>query len=223
MPIRVWAQPARSEDVSRTRQVLDDILRQSEFQNARRNAQWLHWLRDHIMKAIASLLRHLHLYHGHSDGMFSFVDMFGALLMSVLIVGLALLLVRTLRRRGPRTADENHEADDIGLMQRLETASEWLRLAETRAASGDYHHAMRSVYVATLRRLEEQGAVRFERGQTNWELVRQLRGTWRYEPLSEATRLFDTHWYGVRPASAAEYEKLRGIYQQFDSAAARPS
>lgn len=85
----------------------------------------------------------------------------------------------------------------------------WLEAAEEEASRGDYRAALRYAYLALLRTLEERGVLRLDRDRTNWDLVRQVPEGPAREDLADATRLFEEHWYALRPADAEEYRALR--------------
>lgn len=77
---------------------------------------------------------------------------------------------------------------------------------------GDYRQAVRRLFLAMLLTLDEQGAVRFDRALTNFELLQEgqarplLQPT--LAPLAPIITSYERVWYGLEPLPAAEYDLL---------------
>lgn len=74
---------------------------------------------------------------------------------------------------------------------------------------GNYREAVRQLFLATLMVLEERGRLRFDRTQTNRELLQAI------APNSDVARhlrpivnTVERVWYGFEPVSSAEYDAL---------------
>jgi hypothetical protein len=85
----------------------------------------------------------------------------------------------------------------------------WRREARLLADRGDYRGAVRALYTGLLLVFQRGGLLRFDKGKTNWEHLRELRRNdralaTRLEPL---TRLFDLVWYGRTSVERATFDE----------------
>lgn len=88
-------------------------------------------------------------------------------------------------------------------------AREWARRALAALRDGDAREAVRCGYHAALCRLEEQGIWKVDESRTPREYARLLPGSDpRREPVVDLTRQFEQIWYGRRPATAGDAERL---------------
>ncbi len=128
----------------------------------------------------------------------------GGIGVMALIVALGPTLFRLFaarRRNMSRNADADAEAA---------TSAEAVARAQQASAIQDYRLAMRMLYLACLLKLDESGALRYDRTQTNREYVRQVAG----QPalasaLQPVVETFDDAWYGFRlitPQGYAAFE-----------------
>lgn len=91
--------------------------------------------------------------------------------------------------------------DDVPL-----TAAAARQQAAVLAQAGSYRQAMRQLYLAALLRLDEVGALRYDRSQTNREVLAQLPATSAtHDHLAPVVDTFDHIWYGVREPDGATY------------------
>jgi uncharacterized protein DUF4129 len=99
---------------------------------------------------------------------------------------------------GPRSADEHRRA------------------AEEAAARGDLAEAVRERFRAIVRGLEERGILDERSGRTVDEAATEAgrRLPQSADDLRAAARLFDDVWYGGRPATAADYQRLTEVDNQ---------
>lgn len=114
-----------------------------------------------------------------------------------------------LRRRRKRGGDPELPLDLSG-----DGIPDPLGAARALAAQGAYREAVRMAYIASLRRLQENGLLVLESNKTNWEYQRDIRRRSRAasDTLLSATRLFDRVWYGRRPASAEEFAEAVRVH-----------
>jgi hypothetical protein len=125
----------------------------------------------------------------------------GAVTTVVLIVLLGPILFRyfvMLRKRRTRA--------DLGDGADISTSGEAIQRAQVASAAQDYRQALRMLYLASLLKLDEIGALRYDRALTNREYVRQVA----LKPaLASALRpvveTFDDVWYGYRPITHEGY------------------
>jgi hypothetical protein len=112
--------------------------------------------------------------------------------------------VKSLRlRRRPRVIlGERIEADD--------TPADLLASAEALARAGDLRGAIRKAYVALLCGLGDGGVVRLAQHKTNrdyLDAVRRSAPERLYAEMLPLTRGFERHWYGLRDATAADWDE----------------
>jgi hypothetical protein len=115
------------------------------------------------------------------------------------------------RRRSPGLGREAR----VVLGERLEadqTASDLLDEAERLARAGELRGAIRKAYVALLCELGDRGVVRLAQHKTNRDYLDAVRRAARpalYTELLPLTNAFELHWYGLRPASDADWQSFR--------------
>lgn len=125
----------------------------------------------------------------------------GALITVILIVLLGPLLyryiVRLRRLREPATLADGEE---------IATSDEAIQRAQDASALQDYRQALRLLYLAALLKLDEIGALRYDRALTNREYVRQvILSPALAEALRPVVETFDDVWYGYRPLTPEGY------------------
>jgi hypothetical protein len=106
-------------------------------------------------------------------------------------------------RRRTRASPRGHDED-------VATSAEAIERAEAASSAQDYRRALRLMYLAALLKLDEIGALRYDRAQTNREYVRQVA----LQPalstaLQPVVEMFDDAWYGfyaVTPESYSLFE-----------------
>ena len=123
----------------------------------------------------------------------------GAVVFIVLAVLLAPLLFRFFARRLRRNSPIAADAD-------VSTSAEALERAQDASAGQDYRLALRMLYLAALLKLDEVGALRYDRALTNREYVREVM----LQPalaqcLRPVVETFDDVWYGYRPVTPEGY------------------
>lgn len=138
----------------------------------------------------------------------------------VLVGGLCLAVLayvgrRLWLRRGPGKSPRPKREARVVLGERLEadqTASDLLDEAERLARAGELRGAMRKAYVALLCELGDRGVVRLAQHKTNRDYLDAVRRAARpglYTELLPLTNAFDLHWYGLRPASDADWQSFK--------------
>ncbi|HEX8355237.1 MAG TPA: DUF4129 domain-containing protein, partial [Pyrinomonadaceae bacterium] len=134
------------------------------------------------------------------------------LCLAVLAYVARLLWLR--RRQGVRSLKLKRGARVV-LGERLEadqTASDLLDDAERLARAGDLRGAIRKAYVALLCELGDRGVVRLAQHKTNRDYLNAVRRAERpglYTEILPLTFDFEVHWYGLRPASDADWDSFR--------------
>ena len=85
--------------------------------------------------------------------------------------------------------------------------------AERLALSGDLRGAIRKAYVALLCELGDRGVVRLAQHQTNRDYLNALRRAagrpGLYAEMLPLTFDFEVHWYGLRDATASDWESFK--------------
>jgi hypothetical protein len=106
-----------------------------------------------------------------------------------------------LKRRPRVILGERLEADD--------TPADLLAAAEGLARAGDLRGAIRKAYVALLCGLGDGGVIRLAQHKTNrdyLDAVRRDAPQRLYAEMLPLTRGFEQHWYGLRDATAADWD-----------------
>jgi hypothetical protein len=136
----------------------------------------------------------------------------GLLCLAVLAYAARLVWLR--RGAGRRSLGLRREARVV-LGERLEadqTASDLLDEAERLARAGELRAAIRKAYVALLCELGDRGVVRLAQHKTNRDYLDAVRRAARpalYTELLPLTNAFELHWYGLRPASDADWQSFK--------------
>ena len=83
--------------------------------------------------------------------------------------------------------------------------------AQEFAAGGSVRQAVRYLYLSALLALDENGLLRYDRSQTNWEYLRSLSSHPElHANLREVILVFDRVWYGYQPIDEADYQVYLG-------------
>jgi hypothetical protein len=109
-----------------------------------------------------------------------------------------------LKRKARVVLGERLEAD--------QTASDLLDDAERLARAGDLRGAIRKAYVALLCELGDRGVVRLAQHKTNrdyLDAVRRAAVPRLYTEMLPLTSDFELHWYGLRAATASDWERFK--------------
>jgi hypothetical protein len=184
-------------------QALNEILSAKEFQWPEKQPslveQWLQKLLDWI----GSLFPHRPLNAGFN-------------LPSLLIPGIALLLIilaliyvgSSLRSALVSEANLN----GAGMAEdEVINAEHAFQKAQEFAAGGSIRQAVRYLYLSALLALDENGLLRYDRSQTNWEYLRSLSSHPELRAnLREVILVFDRVWYGNQPIDEADYQAYLG-------------
>lgn len=185
------------------RQKIAEILARGEYQSRSGESWVLKWLADQINGFFGWLSS---LYYSAPLLFFLFLFACAALL--------ALLLAVT--ARGLRRAlylDPRHEEERRGEKRRLLSAT-FRQEATARAARGEYTEAIRFLFLALVYRYDESGRVGFQQAYTNREYLDLFADRPQAQnDLRVFVDALDHHWYGERPADAAQYERCLALYE----------
>jgi len=140
-----------------------------------------------------------------------------AALLVVLAGWLIYRIVRGLSRRVQATGPET-ELRDRSI--RAADPEEFEALADQDRQHGRFVEAVRWLLRAALLRLERTEKRKPRPGTTNRELLRRYRSTPLAVPLQTLVDSVDLHWYGDRPADAAEFERCHASYRALSAALA---
>jgi hypothetical protein len=136
------------------------------------------------------------------------------LLLCLAVLGFVARLLWLRRRVGAKKRAPRREARVV-LGERLEadqTASDLLDEAERLARAGELRGAIRKAYVALLCELGDRGVVRLAQHKTNRDYLNAVRRAARprlYTEMLPLTSEFELHWYGLRPATDADWERFK--------------
>lgn len=215
--------PAAAQAQSRAEKVraeVREILSSPEFRVTPPEPSYF----DRALKRIGELIDELFerigrlfgLRGGHAGGNIAFW-----IILIGLIIGMGLLATYALRRLETRKTVKAPEATKVEEDPDSSQPEDWLALAQSFAARGDFRRAYRAMFRALLLRLDSGGLIRFDPSRTNGEYVRSLRSNERiYRIFRPAADGFDILWYGRRPAVEQDFQSCRTAYESVDSALA---
>ena len=134
-------------------------------------------------------------------------------LLGALVLAFVFFAVRHFRwqgrlKRKVRTLLEDDEPD--------RSADEWLAMADSLIAEGQFREAVRCLYLACLIKFDEHGVARFDRGQTNWEHLHRIHSSPTRPPgldFEPATQAFDRVWYGFHVNGMADVDQFKSWYR----------
>jgi len=138
------------------------------------------------------------------------------ILIYIFIGFLALMLIRYLLFRNfswqlwkkePRTVGQV-EDDTIG-----ESEEDIRRQIRTALDGGNYRLAVRFYYIYLLRRLDENGLIRYNPEKTNSEYVREISSPGYKKDFADLSRAYDYIWYGEVRLADDDY---RSLIHRFD-------
>jgi cell division protein FtsL len=194
-----------SPDRDQGREWAREELARPEYANARPGLfdRVVGWIRDHLDRISSSV--------GLSAGQL-------LALVLMLLVAAAVLVVVV--RRNVRTRVVTERRSHAVLAGRPLSGAEHRRLAEQATSEGRYDDAVREWMRSLARRLDERGLIDPRPGRTADELAVEAG---RLLPalaadLSAGARIFDDVSYGLRPAGAAQAERLRRLADAAEAA-----
>lgn len=195
---------------------LNSILRRPEFdrQSPQKQQGALARMIDDFIEWFSSLFpKRARVMPGASPQVSTGVLIFvGALCLAVL--GYIARVLWRRRGMGRRSLGLKRGARVV-LGERLEadqTAADLLEEAERLARGGELRGAIRKAYVALLCELGDRGVVRLAQHKTNRDYLNAVRRAARprlYTEMLPLTNDFELHWYGLRPASAADWDSFK--------------
>jgi hypothetical protein len=182
---------------------LDDILKRSEFRSVHaRSPGESFWdqLTDWAWKFLFNLFNRV---GGHPTA--AKVLLWGVVIaMGVAFLGWLIFSIARLSRSDFSTRRSRAPAEGTALAG---TWREWVVQARAAAARGDFRDAIRIIYGAAVRRIEEAGTWQFDPSRTHREYVRLLPADSLQRPaLVAITTCYERVWFGRALASAADFE-----------------
>lgn len=149
------------------------------------------------------------------------------LAIGVLVIAIALFASYLLSKIETRRAKPLSQQTIADLPEdiRVLSATEWHTLAQSKAQTGDYHLAVRALYMGVLRLLHEHRLLAYDPALTNWEHLERLRKpstsrpewlpmmTEAYHLLISPTITFDRIEYGGAPARREDYQALESVFE----------
>jgi len=192
---------------SLARTKLGGILRRREFRSVgpptRVDSLWAR-LGDWVRRFLDSLLRRAGGYPAASAAVLWGVVVLASLIfLGWLIKSLAKLSFAGLSIRRPTTPAE--------VLNSPGSWREWALQARAAAGRGECREAIRIIYGAAVRRIEEAGAWQVDPSRTHREYLRLLSpDSSRRPPLAAITTCFERVWYGNVPASSQDCDELLG-------------
>lgn len=138
------------------------------------------------------------------------------LVISALIIGLTLLLVKILSNRF-----NNEKVETRRSVESLEEAenevdrSDLLPLFNQFLNSGNYRLALRILYLRILQELHRQELIHWKKEKTNFDYVRELSDDQHRRFMASLTMKFERKWYGEQEITEKEFFDLRPHFESF--------
>jgi hypothetical protein len=133
----------------------------------------------------------------------------------ILMIGMIILILRTLRRNIVHHAETNKDDESPVPGDDLETSEEKAAINER---NGDYVGALRNLYHALLLFLDEKKIARFDESSTNGEIETELRQKCSNEAMElfrHCTLQFERILYADASASESQLKRFRENYDSF--------
>jgi Domain of unknown function (DUF4129) len=189
--------PDRTQNPGAT---LAEVMSRTEFQK-NSGSRWLEEQRNRVSQWILQMLNRL---TGSAMGSRTLGIVFAWAASLLALSAFAIWLVTTLTRRS------NAAALELGAAAPTRAAArEWALRAMTAARAGDVREAVRCAYHAVVSRLDEQGTWRIDESRTPREYLALLpAGDPRAAALTELTGQFEQIWYGQRPPTGDDAQRV---------------
>ncbi|MDQ3684739.1 MAG: DUF4129 domain-containing protein [Acidobacteriota bacterium] len=117
-----------------------------------------------------------------------------------------------LRRVVPKREARVVLGERVGAEQ---TATDLLNEAEQLARAGDLRGAIRKGYIALLCELGDRKIIRLAQHKTNRDYLDAVRASGAnqnlYSTMKPLTATFERHWYGLEPATEADWEQFKSV------------
>lgn len=135
---------------------------------------------------------------------------------AILLVALGLLIFYLRKRlfHGGVVANAARPRQVLAIGEDLQREDLDQLLAEAERA-GHWRLALRYQYLIVLRRLIEEGTIRFRPESTDLDYLRQMKDPAQRSTLGELSFLFKWAWYGDAPMDEARYRSLAPAFARF--------
>jgi hypothetical protein len=142
------------------------------------------------------------------------VQLTRGIMFAIVVFGLVLLLTMGVSRLRRWYADEPEtERGNNGEKGMPMTAGELMSEAEALCERGEYRAAIRALFLAFLRKLEQKGFVIYIKNKTNREYMNELRNGNRLNPhIEDFTLQYEEAWYGMKECVKEDFDKARAAY-----------
>lgn len=209
---------AASLEKSDAKNKLQEILNRPEYERKGETNSALTRLLIQLLEWIRSLFPEPRPLSPSQDSLFTrLLQIFVVVLaLAVVVYTLKMFAAHSLRNRRSKKHKSKHNAR-IVLGERLEddqSARDLLAEAEALARRGELRAAIRKGYIALLLELGERKLLHLEQHKTNRDYLNSLDQQRVYETVRQLTELFETHWYGFRPPTEADWQTFRIAYER---------
>lgn len=112
--------------------------------------------------------------------------------------------------RSRRNKKQNDHSDGDAINENLD------QLINDASASGNYRHAIRYMYLRTLKMLSENNVITLHAKSTNQDYIRQM---YKHNSLSQfrhLTRIYEYVWYGEFDPTETQFEIIRTNFKKFN-------
>jgi hypothetical protein len=138
------------------------------------------------------------------------------IILTIVIAFLIYFLVRFLSDRGSMKDKKILQKEySLGHLEENLENSDMEHFLALALESGDYRTAIRVFYLTIIKNLHEQKLILWKKEKTNFDYVRELRGSVHYDSFRSATRAFELVWYGNAQIAEKEYLHLEPVFRRF--------
>lgn len=95
---------------------------------------------------------------------------------------------------------------------------EFDRLLQEAINEKRYRHAVRLLYLNSLKQLQEKALIQYKKDKTNYDYLRELKDQALKPHFSNVTFLFEYIWYGEFPVDLNHFNLARAGFMEFDQA-----
>lgn len=95
-------------------------------------------------------------------------------------------------------------------------AIDFERSIDEAVSLANYRMAIRLWYLMSLKKLADKGLIHWKPGKTNYEYIRELKGSSYADPFTRLTNSFEFFWYGESHLMPSEYEQVRDHFSSFN-------
>lgn len=200
------------------KQKLDSILRRAEYSDKTDEGSALSRLWERFRRWVRGLFPNRNPLAPGTASALSGISQIIVIGLALAVIGFILWKFTPMFRRGGGGRSREKREARVVLGERLEpdqTSADLLAEAERLARAGELRAAIRKGYIALLCELGDRKIIGLAEHKTNSDYLGDVR---QIEPLhrqmQQLTRSFESHWYGLIPATENDWHAFRSGFQK---------